>query len=241
MLGFKDQQGGCAMPLCSWFCGKLVRRVSSLEAQVAQLRAQLAAIQSSNAMALDPYVTVQTTGTPKVVFSGINVQIVNGVGNTRSINGLGNLIVGYDEDRPPLHPDYRMTDCSLGQHDNPLENEATNRVACESNGGVWAVNHKSGSHNLIVGEGHNYSSSGCVAFGVWNTVSAPGATVTAGVGNKAIRNTSSVTGGIGNWAAGAEAAVHGGEYNKAFGWRASILGGGFIQTANQRETKPVLP
>jgi len=229
------------MSLCSLFCGSLINRVNSLETQVAQLQSQLAAIRSSNVMALNSYITVQPTGSPKVVFTGINVQIVNGLGNTGSINGLGNLIVGYDEDRPALHPDYRMPDCSLGQHDDPSYNVAAGRAACESNGGVWAVNHKSGSHNLIVGEGHNYSSSGCVVFGTWNTVNAQGATVTAGVGNKAIRNTSSVTGGIGNWAADHQAGVHGGEYNMARGLRASILGGGSQQTTNQRETKPALP
>ena len=34
---------------------------------------------------------------PNVTFHGANVHIVNGAGQTPSINGLGNLIIGYDE------------------------------------------------------------------------------------------------------------------------------------------------
>src|SRR5258705_97292 len=30
-------------------------------------------------------------------FSGVNVQIVNGLGATETVNGVGNLIVGYNE------------------------------------------------------------------------------------------------------------------------------------------------
>ena len=38
----------------------------------------------------------------------------------------------------------------------PIINEAD----CIANGGVWAGTHKSGSHNLVVGNQHNYSSYG---------------------------------------------------------------------------------
>ncbi len=37
-------------------------------------------------------------GEPTIVFSGVNVQIVNGKGKTESANGRGNLVLGYDED-----------------------------------------------------------------------------------------------------------------------------------------------
>src|SRR6202035_4175162 len=36
-------------------------------------------------------------GTPTIQFSGANVQIVNGEGKTASVNGEGNLVIGYDE------------------------------------------------------------------------------------------------------------------------------------------------
>jgi hypothetical protein len=35
----------------------------------------------------------------EVVITGANLRIVNGLGATRTANGLGNLIVGYNEER----------------------------------------------------------------------------------------------------------------------------------------------
>jgi hypothetical protein len=37
----------------------------------------------------------------EVVVTGANLRIVNGLGSTDTTNGLGNLIVGYNEPRPP--------------------------------------------------------------------------------------------------------------------------------------------
>ena len=66
-------------------------------------------------------------------FSGVNVQVVNGAGKTGDVsgglkNGLGNLIVGYQELR-----------------------EADEFPATDD------TNDRSGSHNLVVGSGNNYS------------------------------------------------------------------------------------
>ena len=63
-------------------------------------------------------------------FSGVNVQVVNGTGTTDGPgNGLGNLVVGYQE---------------LREDD---ENDETDDR-----------NLRSGSHNLVVGKANNYSS-----------------------------------------------------------------------------------
>jgi hypothetical protein len=49
----------------------------------------------------------------EVVITGANLRIVNGLGTTDTANGLGNLIVGYNESRPPNEgPDVRA-----GSHD----------------------------------------------------------------------------------------------------------------------------
>ena len=50
---------------------------------------------------LASYLSVNT-GTNAVVFSGANVYVQNGSGGTSGINGLGNLIVGYDESNNDL-------------------------------------------------------------------------------------------------------------------------------------------
>ena len=41
----------------------------------------------------------QQNGYKTALFTGVNVQVVNGLGKTDIINGLGNLIVGYNAPR----------------------------------------------------------------------------------------------------------------------------------------------
>ena len=63
------------------------------------------AVKSNKALLLGPYVSVDPNAEngvkgPNIVFSGVNVHIVDGSGKTNdqgSLTGLGNLIVGYDE------------------------------------------------------------------------------------------------------------------------------------------------
>jgi hypothetical protein len=43
------------------------------------------------------FVSSGVGGKPTVQFSGVNVQVVNGLGKTETTNGAGNLVVGYDE------------------------------------------------------------------------------------------------------------------------------------------------
>src|ERR1700757_3204286 len=66
----------------------LDQRVTALQTRVAAVEAKTAPI---NIVASD------TFGTTEVVFSGVNVRIQNGLGSTETKNGLGNLIVGYNE------------------------------------------------------------------------------------------------------------------------------------------------
>ncbi len=91
------------------------------------------------------------TGQPTIRFSGVNVQLVSGSGSTNgTVNGLGNLIVGY------------------------------NRVRT-----VPGDTDRSGSHNIIVGQCHNYSSYGGLVTGYWNTISGRYSSVGGGLGNTA--------------------------------------------------------
>jgi hypothetical protein len=212
------------MSLCSLFCSSLINRVNSLETQIAQLQNQLAAIRSSNVMALDPYVTVQTTGMPKVVFSGINVQIVNGLGQTDSINGLGNLIIGYDKQRGGCVTNDMV--CSIGGT-AAWGNGDINypQQMCSAAGGVLACDHKGGSHYLIVGDLHNYSQYGGVVFGYKNTSNRAWATVTGGSSNHAGGEAASVSGGVGSLAQGKNSSVCGGHSNYADGPWTSVSGG----------------
>src|SRR6266446_5668197 len=109
----------------------------------------------------------------EVVITGANLRIVNGLGATNTTNGVGNLIVGYNESRqgssfcPPLCTDTRT-----------------------------------GSHNIVVGREHNFSSFGGLVVGTGNEISGEFA---------------SVSGGSRNTASGRNASVSGGEFNTARG------------------------
>jgi hypothetical protein len=137
-------------------------------------------------------------GANEVVITGANLRIVNGLGSTETANGLGNLIVGYNEER---------YDCPTWR---PPE-ECTNS--------------RTGSHNLIVGKEHNFSSFGGAAVGLHHQISGIFASVTGGVNNEASGLWSTVSGGVNNVASGVYAVVSAGVGNHAAGGISSISGG----------------
>lgn len=84
---------------------------------------------------------------------------------------------------------------------------------------------RTGSHNLVIGQEHAYSSFGGLVAGRENTISAPYASVLAGRLNTASGLGSSVTGGSVNTASRDFASVTGGKSNEAKGVNASVSGG----------------
>ena len=128
-----------------------------------------------------------------LVLTGVNLQIVNGEGSTGTVNGVGNLIIGYDE---------------------------TTDGAAES-----VLDEKTGSHNLVIGEEHRYTSFGAVVAGEHNASDGPGASVLGGSFNTASGENAVVVSGIENEAHGFASSATGGEFNRAFGDRASVTGG----------------
>ena len=124
-----------------------------------------------------------------VVFDKCNVYIRNGSGKTDgAVNGLGNLIIGY--------------------------NETTGKNL-----------KRTGSHNLVIGPEHAYSSFGGLVAGRENTISAPYTSVTGGRLNTASGLGASVSGGSVNTAGKDFASVSGGKNNEAKGLNASVSGG----------------
>jgi hypothetical protein len=79
-----------------------IAQLTQLQTQVAQLQAQVAALQQSPVQAIAPYVSIDfniengVVG-PNITFHGANIHVVNGSGSTNATNGLGNLIIRYDE------------------------------------------------------------------------------------------------------------------------------------------------
>jgi hypothetical protein len=140
--------------------------------------------------ALETLLTHFTREGNEVVITGANLRIVNGLGQTTTINGLGNLIVGYNE--PPT--------------------EGT-------------VNIRTGSHNVVVGQRHNFSSFGGLVVGDFNTISGAFASVSSGSRNTASGESAAVSGGQFNTASGNHSSVSGGHQNKASNTYASVSGG----------------
>ena len=84
---------------------------------------------------------------------------------------------------------------------------------------------KSGSHNLVVGTEHTYTSYGGIVAGQNNEISGPYACVSGGQDNVASGPFSSVTGGFVNAARGDHSSVTGGLANDASGSSSSVSGG----------------
>jgi hypothetical protein len=99
---------------------------------------------------------------------------------------------------------------------------------------------QTGSHDLVLGEGQEYTSFGGVVAGYQSTVSGEWASVTGGSGNMASGEdasvgggganvasdlATSVSGGVGNWAGAFYASVSGGQGNHATGEESSVSGG----------------
>jgi hypothetical protein len=140
----------------------------------------------------------------EVVITGANLRIVNGLGSTETTNGLGNLIVGYNEERGD------GTDNRTGSH----------------NVVVGSQNNFSSFGGLVVGAFNEISGPlASVSGGRANTASGNFSSVSGGAGNTAIGNGSSVSGGDTNTAAGFFSSVSGGEGNVAGEHGSSVSGG----------------
>ena len=121
-------------------------KVAALEAQVRALEQQLLAQANSPVMALNAYLTVDPAQ-HRIRFTGVNLQLVNGTGRTDTVNGRGNLLLGYD-----LARDDGTYFCADGQF--------TEKEPCEQAGQTWATSHKTGSHYLVIGDRNNYAQYG---------------------------------------------------------------------------------
>jgi hypothetical protein len=187
---------------------RLQNEINSLQTSNTTLHSQLAAVRSNHALLLGPFVSVDPNPEigvigPNIIFSGANIHIVSGSGRTDdngNRTGLGNLIIGYDEDPgmapvpafPPLRPGDR-----------------------------------GGSHNLVIGRWHRFTLAAFGGFvaGEANFITNEGASVSGGFTNTASGDLASVTGGQDNTASGFQASVTGGQANAASGQFASVSGG----------------
>ena len=169
------------------------------------------------------------------IFDGLNVQIVDGSGDTEgTVNGLGNLIVGYNEMRG------NSSDDRSGSHNIVVGRRNSYSVwgglvvgRDNTISGAYATvtagvnNTASGNHSSVSGGTENVASAynSSISGGYHNEASSNHASVSGGYSNNAKGEYSSVSGGYFSEANGQYSSVSGGQYNRATGQYASVSGG----------------
>ena len=166
---------------------ELSAQVAALEETVVTLQDQVDALQNVQALgefvSVDPNPRVGVAG-PHIIITGANLHLVSGSGATNDGDtplGLGNLIIGYNEDPAeagsPLSPGNRG-----GSHNVVI---GTHHKFTEAAFG-----------GLVAGAGNTISNTAAsVSGGANNTASGEQASVSGGFGNEASDNLASVSGG----------------------------------------------
>ncbi len=179
-----------------------------LQDQIDALQAQITALQSWSPVVASGLPACMTTASgagsvDDVIFTGCNVHVRNGQGETDSSNSVGNLIIGYNE----ILADFPVR---VGSHNVVIGPQHSYL----SYGGLVA-----GWGNTV--SGHFASVSG----GKDNEASGDFASVSGGFNNEGSDFAASVSGGKLNEASHRYANVSGGELNTASGFAASVSGG----------------
>lgn len=197
----------------------VTNRITAAEAVNTSQTTNISTLQSNNIAGLSSVLSYDTN-TKNVLFSGVNVQIVNGLGSTNSLNTLGNFIVGYNE-APSLGQ--QVEHCSVGRNTPIYRAGVDLKSSCN---GVWGRNMRLGSHNLIIGSDNDYTSYGGFVAGLGNVINADYSSVTGGTRNIASGFFTSISGGDNNRALNKNDSVSGGRFNQVLG-EASTISGGF--------------
>lgn len=211
-VDIENNCGGCAGTsvhargvILGYFTDDLAQRVAALEAVSApDVTALQARIEDLETLLAD--VTRDNGGpggTDRLLFTGMNLQLVDGTGNTQctgddldggtngsgeTCNGEGNLIIGYNED-------------------------------------AFSPATRTGSHSLVVGQFHSWTTYGHILGGVGNTASDANTSVLGGRGNVASGPEAAILGGNTNVATGRRSAITGGLFNEATGQESVAVGG----------------
>ena len=195
-----DQRGG--LPALEQRVAELEALVKSLQEnntsqvdQIAALNARLLAVEAKTA-------PISVADTDFMII-GKNVSIVDGSGATESSTGLGNLIVGYNEN---------------GSNGN--DHTGTHNVV------VGIRNNYTSFGGLVPGEANTITDRfNSITGGTGNTTAAFWSTVSGGTANQALGDYSTVSGGGFNTARNSGAVVSGGEFNTSSGTYSTVGGG----------------
>jgi hypothetical protein len=186
----------------------LPERVAELEAQVEILTAAL-----QEAQEILQYVRVETEeinrlAGPHLIIEGVNVHVQSGSGFTD--DGCRGWMPGY----PNCESLTGLGNLIVGYNEPKLLRDPPG-----------PFNIRTGSHNLVLGRFHSYTSFAGFVAGLGNDITAAHASVSGGTDNWASGYASSICGGQGNVASGFGSAVTGGISNRAEGGYSSVSGG----------------
>jgi hypothetical protein len=187
--------------------GKILKRVAQLEAQVEALAAALEEAQEILQFVRVEAGEIGLLSGPHWIIEGANVHVQSGSGNTHDSCGP------HDPNFPNCERLTGLGNLIVGYNELAPRKGFPREV-------------RTGSHNLVVGEYHSYSSFAGFVTGNQNWITGAGATVCGGADNEALGSFSSVSGGHGNLAIGDVSSVSGGEKRTAedtFNWAAGSL------------------
>jgi hypothetical protein len=214
----------------------------TVESRLAALETKLARVSVAN-------------GGADIIISGANLNIINGAGSTQTANGLGNLIIGYNEARGSgldfrggshnlvigQQSNYTSFGGIIGGYQNTISGPFAHVLTGYQNGALSFYsciatgfsNNAANNYAAVLGGELNVASGmkSCVSGGFNNTASGAQAAVSGGENNTASVLGAAVSGGLGNTASGVNAAVSGGASNTASGFAAAVCGG-FQNTAS---------
>ncbi len=195
----------------------LQNSMTSANNRINALETELAAVQASPVMQLGPYVSINANTMnnlvgPHIIFSGVNVHVQNGTGatpdptiNNSQPNGLGNLIVGYNE------TDGNMTIADRAGSHNLVIGSMHKYYSCGGFVSGW-YNTLNAPNSSIVG-------------GQSNSIDGYFSSILGGTGNRTAGGICTISGGMNNYAWGDSDSISGGYGNEAVGY-ASVIGGG---------------
>ena len=194
--------------------GTLKSQISALQTDDSTLQSDVANLQSDNSALQATFGGVTRTG-DLLTFSGMNVEINSGTGQTDAEGDTGNLFIGYNE-----HTGVQTGSNNLVIGDHNVFTSYADLIA--GNGSYVSAPYAAvlgGDENNAEGEGS------VVTGGLQNVAFGADSTVSGGEDNDADGQNASVTGGQSNIAYAADTVVAGGSGGLANDIFSSILGG----------------
>ena len=237
----------------------LADRVTALEGALSRIAALENKLQH---VRVEPDELAGVAG-PHLIIEGCNVHVRSGSGGTSdlgSLNGLGNLIVGYNEfptassflpgDRGGSHnvvvgEGHRFSNFGglVAGQENTISGQFASVTGGWSNtaSAGWSsvsggrLNQANGGASAVSGGSSNIASGwyASVSGGWTNTASGNCSSASGGSNNEAAGDSASVSGGARNAASGDLASISGGVTNVASGYDSSVSGGGSNEAAGR--------